>query len=565
MQRRSMIALLTLVLACSMPAAAQQAAGIVFEDLDGDGQRSGNEPGIAGVRVSDGEQVVLSGADGRWSMQIGDEAVIFITKPSGYVPPVNEDRLPRFFHIHQPKGSPASLRFQGVAPTGPLPASIDFPLRRQEEPARFSAILFSDTQPQSEAEVDYIRDTVVPELHGSNAAFGMTLGDIMFDELSLYPRFNRVIGQVGVPWYNVPGNHEIDYSATDDRTSLETFKRWFGPTYYAFEVGQALFVVLDNIEYKGRSDAEYPKGLRAGGTFVARISDVQLRWLANELRHVPDDRLVVLAMHSPLRTATGEPERPEANVTNRRALFDVLRGRAHVLALAGHTHMTEHTYFGPADGWRGPGELHHHILAAISGSWWSGPIDTAGIPVSDLRDGTPRGYHLLDVDGNRAQVRYRAIGRPADLQMRILFDVWHNAGRPDMLRDFRPGEMYDGRMGIDELPSAALVVNLFDGGPRSVLKYRIGEGEWRPMTRRVAPDPYIVEAFARHRAQVKSWVQPQPSTHLFVADLPDDLAPGTYTVVVHATDEYGNEHTGERVLELSGSSAPASTRLSYPQ
>ncbi len=557
MLNRRSIALTVLWVIVSSPTAAQTAQGIVFEDVDRDGRRGPGEAGLPNVRVSNGVDVVVTDKGGRYALQVADEAVVFITKPSGYVPPVNSDQLPRFFYLHQPNGSPSTLRFPGIAPTGPLPESIDFPLLRQEEPTRFKALLFSDTQPQSEAEVDFIRETVVPEVIGTDAAFGMTMGDIMFDDLSLYPRFNRVISRIGVPWYNVPGNHEIDYSSLDDRYSLETFKRWFGPTYYAFENANVLFVVLDDIEYNGRSDAEYPAGLRAGGTFVSRISPDQLTWLANELRQLPDDKLVFLTMHSPLKTNTGEAERPEANVMNRRELFDVLRGRSKVYSVAGHTHMAEHLYFGAEDGWHGVNDLHHQILATVSGSWWSGPIDAAGIPVSDLRDGTPRGYHVLDVDGTSVRVRYKAVGRPDDYQMRILFDVWHNATRPDIYRDFRPGELFDGRLGVDEVPSTALVVNLFDGGPRSVVEYAIDEGAWQPMQRRVAPDPYVVEAFARHRESIKPWVQAVPSTHLFLADLPDSIAPGTYTVRVRATDEFGARHLGTRVLEVMGSSAPA--------
>ena len=38
--------------------------------------------------------------------------------------------LPRFYRHHYPKGSPADLNltYEGLAPTGPLPASVDFPL-----------------------------------------------------------------------------------------------------------------------------------------------------------------------------------------------------------------------------------------------------------------------------------------------------------------------------------------------------------------------------------------------------------------------------------------------------
>lgn len=56
----------------------------------------------------------------------------------------------------------------------------------------------------------------------------------------------------------------------------------------------------------------------------------------------------------------------------------------------------------------------------------------------------------------------------------------------------------------------------------------------------------------------------QPSSHLFVADLPDDLGPGTYTVTVRAVDEFGRTHHAHRVLEVLGSSAAAVDPVLYP-
>ena len=57
------------------------------------------------------------------------------------------------------------------------------------------------------------------ELIGYPARFGMTLGDIMYDDMSLFPRLNAIIAQIGVPWYNVPGNHEINFEARSDQTT----------------------------------------------------------------------------------------------------------------------------------------------------------------------------------------------------------------------------------------------------------------------------------------------------------------------------------------------------------
>jgi len=525
------------------------ARGVVFEDLDGDGARDADEPGLAGVRVSNGLAVVATDDQGRYELPVDDETIVFVTKPDGFATPLGADNLPRFYHVHQPAGSPPGLRYPGVAPTGPLPASIDFPLTRRAEPRSFEAILLADPQPQTEAELDYIRDDVVAELVGTDAAFGMTMGDILFDDLSMFPRYNALIGAIGIPWYNVPGNHDMNLEAEDDRHALETFKRWFGPPYYAFEYGGATFVVLDNIEYRGHGQSD-PGDVRGNGGYVANLGRRQLEWLQNELAFVPEDRLVFLAMHAPLATYVS-PDATGVNTQDRRELFALLAGRENVVAVAGHTHTTEHLAFGPEDGFPGPGVIHHHVLTTVSGSWWSGPFDERGVPVSLQRDGTPNGWHVLEVDAGEATLRYRAAGKPASYQMRILFDVAHHGLGPDALRDARAGELFDGRMGVDSVPAAEILVNLFDGGPRSKVTFRVDDGPALPMERVSRADPHVIEVFRRNRDTLKSWVEPLPSSHLFAADLPDDLAGGVHTVAVRAEDEFGRVHHGHAVLEIT--------------
>jgi len=540
----------------------ETARGTVFEDRDADGTRDAAEPGIPDVRVSDGRQVVVTDEDGEYSLEIGDEAIVFITKPSGYATPVNGMMLPQFYYIHQPEGSPEGLRYPGVAPTGPLPSRIDFPLQRREEPAAFEAILFADTQPQSQAEIGFIADDVVAELVGTKARFGMTMGDILFDDLSLFPRLNSVIAQIGIPWYNVPGNHELNLRAPNDRYSLETFKRHFGPPYYAFEYADAVFFVLDNIDYEGGGETD-PADFRGTGGYVARIAEDQMIWLARELAHVPEGALVVLAMHAPLETYLGDA--PSMNTQNRRDLFRLLSGRRHLYAVAGHTHTTEHHYFGEEDGFTGPEPFHHHVLTTVSGSWWSGPLDDRGVPVAEQRDGTPNGYHVLEVDGASVKVRYKAAGKPADYQMRIVLDVAHHAPEGEILRDFRPGELQDGQLTVDEVPATDVYVNLFDGGPRSKVEMAIGGRGPLAMERVARADPWLIELFLRNRAQVKPWVETERSSHLFVADLPDDLGPGTYALTVRAVDEFGRVHHAHRVVEVLGSSAVPEGPVRYPE
>ena len=86
-----------------------------------------NEKGLPGVRVSNGQEVVKTDANGQYSLAVSDDTILFVIKPHGFITPVDENRLPRFYYIHKPHGSPEGLKYAGVAPTGPLPESVDFP------------------------------------------------------------------------------------------------------------------------------------------------------------------------------------------------------------------------------------------------------------------------------------------------------------------------------------------------------------------------------------------------------------------------------------------------------
>jgi N terminal of Calcineurin-like phosphoesterase len=99
-------------------------SGLVFEDKDGSGKPGPGNSGLAGVLVSNGKDIAVTDADGRYTLPLPEEAVIFVIKPAGFMPPVDPaTNLPRFYRLHQPDGSPASLNltFAGVPPTGPLP------------------------------------------------------------------------------------------------------------------------------------------------------------------------------------------------------------------------------------------------------------------------------------------------------------------------------------------------------------------------------------------------------------------------------------------------------------
>jgi hypothetical protein len=357
------------------------ARGVVFEDIDRSGARGAN------VMVSNGRDVVKTDSDGRWSLPVQPGDALFVIKPAGYAPPVDPvTQLPRFFYLYVPDGTPAALnlRFAGIAPTGKLPDSIDFPLHKQDESTTFSALLLTDPQPESLEELGYVRDDVLSQIAGIDAAFGITHGDIMFDDLAYYDRYNHIVGSIGTPWYNCCGNHDMNLEAPNNQHSRETFQRVFGPRYHAFQYADATFFILDNVDYLG-TDPSKPNGF---GKYEGRFGPQQLAFVRNVLANVPRENLVVISHHIPLRTAQGN-DAGTAN-TDTPDFLAAISSHSNTVSFSGHTHTNEHWYLGADDGYTA-GTHHHHVLAAVSGSWWSGPFDERGMPVALESDGSPNG------------------------------------------------------------------------------------------------------------------------------------------------------------------------------
>jgi hypothetical protein len=376
------------------------ATGLVFHDANHNGVRDADEPGIAGVRVSNGREIVLTDQGGAYRLPIDDDTILFVIKPRGWMTRVDQLNLPRFYYIHKPNGSP-KLKYPGVAPTGPLPASVDFPLYPQEEPDRFRVIVFGDTQPDSIEEINYLAHDVVEEVIGTEAAFGFTLGDIVNDRLELHEPLNRVVAHIGIPWYNVMGNHDSDYSSPDDKHSDEHFERVYGPSYYSFDYGPVHFIVLDDIVWHGATEEEK-------GYYRAGLGERQLDFLGNDLALVPKDRLVVLTMHIPI-----------VQIKERKELFRLLAQHPHTLSFSAHTHIAEHLFLRSEQDW--PGEQpHHHInFATACGSWWRGAPDEVGIPHTMMADGGPNGWSIVTFDGIRYSVEFVPARRPRDYQMSL--------------------------------------------------------------------------------------------------------------------------------------------------
>lgn len=502
------------------PAADPEIArGVVFHDVNANGVRDEGEPGIEGVPVSNGYDVTVTCEEGRWELPIEGDTVIFMTKPSGYAIEVDETNTPQFFYVHRPDGSPPghpdaweSFRFEGVAPTGPLPESIDFPLREIDEPEDYRVVLFADPQPRTRREMDYFARRAIGQLRETAGAyFGMTLGDILFDDLSLFDPYVKATSHVGIPFYGVIGNHDLNFDAEDDFYAGETYIRYYGPRTYSFNVGRVHYVAMDNNYYRGWDEE------RRGTNYRETFRERDLEWLRRNLEHVPEDYLVVLATHSPIwmSNRTGSAQW----IVNSQLLFDVMEGRDHILAVNGHTHYTNHRTFGPDDGWHGDGHFHQHNIVTVSGSWWSGPRDPLGIPTGDQRDGTPSGYVILEIEGNSYTPHYRGIGLPAETQMRIY-----------------PPPLHAGE-------GSKLLVNVFDGMmDGGEVHYALNGGSFERMEFAPQLDPVAVALYEEDSPDVVPWANPITSYHMWEAALEEGaLAEGINLVEVRYHDTFGRE------------------------
>lgn len=489
--------------------------GVVFHDLNANGIRDGEEPGIPGVAVSNGIDVVVTDSDGGYTLAISDDAIVFVIKPGTYDYPVNAHNLPQFYYIHKPAGSP-QLRYSGVEPSGPLPASVDFPLLTGSLSDDFSILVFSDPQPYTEEQIMYYDMDIVKELVGVQGhAFGITLGDIVGDNLDFFEPMNKATSRIGLPWFHVMGNHDMNFDAEKQEYADETFERVFGPSTYAFNQGKVHFLVLDDVIYPNTiNDRFYVGGLR----------EEQFRFIENSLRHVPYDHLVVLCMHIPLIN-----EHPYGETflnTHRQRLFDLLKDRPYTFSMSGHTHTQRHHFFGANEGWHRDESHHHYVVGTASGDWWSGGYKENGMPVATMRDGTPNGYNIIRFSGNQYIYDYKAAGKPDNYKMRL-----YGPKKVPHATPFR-GELY---------------VNFFQGSEKDVVEFRVNDGEWRRMSYFADVDPNIsaIRYIWDHADTLPEGLRPSNpviSLHIWKTRVPSNLPIGMHAIHVRVKDVFGREY-----------------------
>ncbi|MCH7396835.1 calcineurin-like phosphoesterase family protein [Belliella sp. DSM 107340] len=500
--------------------AQQMAKGIIYEDLNGNGKKDRNEKGISGVGVSNGTDVIATNEKGEYSLEINDGELIFVIKPSGYSLPLNEFNFPKHYYIHKPTGSP-ELKYKGSEPTGNLPKSIDFGLQKATENKKFTSLVFGDPQPYNLEEVGYFEKAVVEHVKGiEGVEFGISLGDLVGDDLSLFPAYSEVMAKIGIPWYNIMGNHDQNYDVDDDKLTDETFEAHFGPATSSFNYADVHVILLENILYPDPRD---------GVGYWGGFREDQLTFIENDLKLVPKDKLIILAMHIPL-FEEGDSFRD----ADREKLFELLAEYPNTLSFSAHTHYQRQDFFGKDDGWKQEKPHHHYNVGTPSGDWYKGILDEKGYPVSTMRDGTPKGYVFLDIYGNQYKTRYQVAGKSSEYQIEV----------------FTPKVIEQGKR-----TTSGIYVNFFVGTEGNDVKYRINDGKWTKMNYLEDYDPkYLVDLLqwdiSEELLDGRRPSLPQKSMHLWRANIPNNLPVGKHTVEVEAIDMYGQKHVSKTEMEV---------------
>lgn len=369
--------------------------------------------GIPDVPVTDGYNYVVTDANGVYQMNASRYCrVVYMSVPAAYkIPLDNNAHLPA---IYKTRDKAKAIQ------------RIDFKLEPQELEKKFTLVMIGDPQCRNTSEVSRYTQETVPSMmatlndaHASGKypnAYGVTLGDIVFDSTNMWGNMRQSMSNLKLqdggwfPIFQCIGNHDHNsLTQNSDFDATEEFFKYFGPTDYSFNRGEAHIIVMDDIQCTNVKKNSSPNGYT--WEYKGGITQTQLNWLKQDLSYVADKgkKMVVLCMHIPMRAGAtdGSGFNKSAFYTD---VLDLLRqfGEAHIMI--GHTHYSQN-YIHESYVCKNGQPIYEHIHGAACGAWWCCDSNVTG---------QPNGYSVYEVEGNSI-VNWIDIGsnRTADYQLRV--------------------------------------------------------------------------------------------------------------------------------------------------
>ena len=400
--------------------------------------------GLSNVVISDGFSVVRTDSTGNYTINLNDKATnLFMSTPSGY-------EFSTVAHI--------ASQYETLGSRN----AYDFRVKKlKNDDNKHHFIVWADPQVRTKEDVKQMMDTSVPDTIaqikalGPNAlVHGITVGDIAWDFLEFFEDYKQAVAQMGIPFFQALGNHDMDYRQGGDETSDKTFKEFFGPTYYSFNRGKAHYVVLDDVRYLG-VDRKYD----------GYITEEQLAWLAKDLQYVDKNALLIVNLHIPMHNG----------VQNNADFYKVLAGFKNVHVMSGHTHYNVNNVQESG--------VFEHNHGAVCGAWWTGNI---------CSDGTPRGYGVYTVEGNALEWFYKPTGLPKDHQMTLYVDKLTDQYR--------------------------LLANIWNWDPQWKIEYSLDGKHMGTLAQQTGADPEAIRLNGLGKpSKGRAFTKPTQTEHLFMA------------------------------------------------
>lgn len=340
--------------------------------------KSGEKP-LAEVIVTDGFSFTVTDLKGHYSLDTAEKAeFIYLLTPKGYVADFSSG-TPRFYQPLETGKTSYAFNLQPM----------------KGDPNKFAMLTMADPQLDVERDVKRMFDESLPDIKSTIAAYpgeqvaGIILGDLTWDVYKYNTSVKEFARQAGIPIYPVIGNHDFDkyMNPVEKADFAHIYKKEFGPLYYAFQLGDVYYIVLNNIEFYGNKRYK-----------VTLEMEDQMRWLEKLLNCVlQQDKKVFIAMHGPLK-----PFAEGALIPGGEQLKKMLVNKFHATIITGHFHQNSNTDIGAG--------IMEHNLGALCGTWWSGDY---------CSDGTPNGYQVFEGKGNTITSYYKATGKDRNFQFKI--------------------------------------------------------------------------------------------------------------------------------------------------
>ena len=375
---------------------------------------------LSGVVVSDGLQCVRTLSDGRFYMtsNIAKTKFVWVSTPSGYLPPVSGG-IPQFYKT---KAS--------ISPSAGIYDFGNYVLTPVANPNRFTLLISADPQPRKyenwnndriafrsldACEDLYAELKAVADGISDRQVYGICLGDIVHEDMSLMDNYAAGLATLGYPTYNAIGNHDHDPEAADDAAGAIPFENHFGPANYSFNIGGIHFVVVDNMimAHNGAKLDIDPNHDRGG------LTDDIWTWLQSDLAFIPTSTKLMVCSHAPMFKAYTGGDRTGGThpVQYGPEYGDLINNYTEVHAWAGHTHST-FNYIYPTD--HRNKRVQVHTLARSTGELWTNEY---------LSSGTPRGFTVVEVDNGTITWKFHPNPRQTGSFMGITSGVC-SAGAP---------------------------------------------------------------------------------------------------------------------------------------